>query len=251
MKKLFLLLVLAVMTPSLFAQPVIKASDIKRIVKASQTQKEVLVNKLEKQVLTDLAYFRKQVFVYNYYDYNTIFQLMDNLRVSYMKLREQAPNLARAIAPKADEFVKIAYGDRSIRLTAYLNMETCNLWQSEQEKFYAFGQALEEDLRQGVALPDDFQTALAGYQKYVQQAESLKSDWVLQSMMPVMDSFNEHVKKHPALGPAMAKMIEQPVKAGWGTEVVASEFIKDHGCELWQIGDQLEDFRDQLLQFTR
>ena len=100
-------------------------------------------------------------------------------------------------------------------------------------------------------MPADFKNVLKGYREYIQKAERLNSGWVLQSMMPVMDSFNRYMQENAALAPVMAQMIQEPITAGWGGKVVTSTFIKDHACELWQIGDQLEDFRDNLLKYTR
>ncbi len=249
MKKIILLLVTAVVSPCLFAQSAVNVSAIERAAKTAKDKKVSQVQTLEKQTLSALESFRKQALSYNYYDYNFMFQSMDGLREAYMALRAKDPSAARALAVQLNEPIKIANGNKTIKLVSYLNMETCTLWESEQVKFDAFGRALEADLKN--VLPKDFEQALDSFRKYVQNAKELNSSYVLQSMMPAMDSFNDNVKKDPASARAMAKAFQQPIKAGWGYTVVASDFISDHACEVWPIQDELESFRDLLVKYSR
>lgn len=251
MKRIVLLLLLTLISPAVFAQTTVNASAIERAAKAAHNQKADQVSKLTAQTLADFKAFQKAAFRYQYYDYNFMFQSMDALRESYMQLRGASETAAKSVAPQINEPIAIANGQRSIRLAAYLNMETCTLWQSEQLKFDAFAEALQADLQEGVALPAEFKQTLASFREYVKNSKQLNSNWVLQSMMPVMDVFNKYAKANSPLVPAMARQIQEPMPAGWGGEVVASTFIKDHSCELWQIEDQLEDFRANLLKYTR
>ncbi len=264
MKKTALLLILAVMTPCLFAQSSVNVAAIERAAKTARGQQVSQINTLTENVLSALKSFRRQVASYNYYDYDFMFQSMDGLRVEYMILRAKSVEAAQKIAPQIDEPISIANGKNTIRLSAYINMESCTLWETEQVKFEAFGKALREDLRQNkksaqsqvkeiqqnTVFPEDFQYALDSYRKYVRESQTLKADWILQSMMPVMDSFNRNMKKDPSLGKAMAEALEEPIKSGWGATVVTSAFLADHSCEVWPIEDQLESFRRNLLKLA-
>ena len=139
MKRIVLLLLLTLISPAVFAQTTVNASAIERAAKAAHNQKADQVSKLTAQTLADFKAFQKAAFRYQYYDYNFMFQSMDALRESYMQLRGASETAAKSVAPQINEPIAIANGQRSIRLAAYLNMETCTLWQSEQLKFAHFG----------------------------------------------------------------------------------------------------------------
>ncbi len=251
MKKIVLLLLLTLISSAVFAQTTVNTSAIERIAKAAQNQKEARVSKLTAQTLADFASFQKSALSYQYYDYDLMFQSMDALRKSYMKLRNLSETAAQSVALQLNEPVSVANGQSSLRLASYLNMETCNLWYTEQEKFDAFGAALRSDL-QKVTMPNEFKQTLASFREYVKDSKDLNPNWIFQSMMPVMDVFNKYVQANSPLVPAMARQIQEPMSAGWYEgKVVTSTFIKDHSCELWQIEDQLNAFRANLLKYTR
>ncbi len=91
--------------------------------------------------------FKKAAYTHEYYEYDVMFQLMDNVRTSYMELRENTPAEASQIAQTVySAKIKIANGNREITIGSYINMEAVNLHPNEQVKFEAFRQALEEDM---------------------------------------------------------------------------------------------------------
>ena len=76
------------------------------------------------------------------HDFNYIFQVMDEVRVTFMKLQTKSPEAAAQVAKFINRPVAIANGSYFLTLESYLRMETVNLPQSEQVKFDAFYTAL-------------------------------------------------------------------------------------------------------------
>lgn len=253
MKKIIsLLAVLVFAAPAVFAQTQLNTSAIERAARQSLNEKKAeQTMQLEKKVWQAWKLFRKQADTFAYYEYSFMFQSMDSLRQAYMELRAFSAEAAVSLAPRLNEWVYVNGHQRGIRLVSYINMETCNLAPSEQEKFEAFGSALEADLRQAVALPDDFVQAVESFREDIGNSREMNVSWVLQSVMPLMDAFQKQVKEHPALGPVMAKEIQKPIQAGWGKWVVPSQFIKDHSCEVWPVQDELDAFAAQLEQLSK
>lgn len=257
MKKLFVWSLLVVLTPCVFAQEGVNVSAIARAVKAGQAKQAARVTASEKQVLEAWEQFKKQAATFNYYDYNWMFLSLDGVRQAYMELREKSVSAARKCAAELTKPVSIADGKRSIKVVSYVNMESCNLWQTEQAKFDVFARTLQEDAaaaqQQSAAasLPVEFTQALSSFRQYVQRSKEMHSSWVLQSLMPAMDAFNRQMKKDPSVGPAMAKELQKPISAGWGGKVVASNFIKHHSNEVFSMQYELDAFANQLERLAK
>ena len=228
------------------------SASIMQSVIAGQQEKAARVEFLEARAREALDQFHRQAAKLHYYDYHFMFQSMDSLRISYLALRSESAAVARKLALMVNEPVSIAGGNGRVRILPYLNMESCTLSPSEQIKFEAFYQALSADLRaakaqqEKVSLPTDFVQGLEIFREYISSNTELKPVWVLQSMMPLMDSFNKNLQKYPSLGGAMAKEIQQPIEAGWGRKVTASQFITDYACEVPVIQEELEDFQRKI-----
>ena len=257
MKKVFVGMIFAVLTPCLFAQGTVNVSAIERAAKAGQTKQAARVAASEKQVMDAWQQFKKQAGRLNYYDYSFMFLSLDGVRQAYMNLRTKSPAAARKCAAELVKPVSIADGKRSIKVVSYVNMESCNLWQNEQAKFDVFARALQEDAEAAQAekaaalLPMDFKQAVVSFRQFVKGSKELNASWTIQSLMPAMDAFNRHVKQNPALGAAMAKEIQQPIQAGWGGQVVASDFIRHHSTEVYTMQYELDAFAHQLEQLSK
>ncbi len=252
MKKLLLLLtVLAGLSTVSFAQCQVDSAAIERAAKQGLDTKYAEERLLEKNAWNAWKIFCKQANKFAYHNYSFMFQSMDALRQAYMALRKASPDAAVAFAPRINELVYLNGHKRAIRLVSYINMETCNLAPSEQEKFDAFGRALAEDLRKAKPLPADFVGAVTSFREYVEDSREMNVSWVLQGLMPVMDIFNRTVQEQPDLAPVLAKEIQKPIQAGWGKWVVTSQFITDHACEMWTIQDDLEAFGNKLVQLSK
>ena len=256
MKKVFVWMILAVFTPCLFAQNTVNVAAIAQAAKEGQAKQSARVAASEKQVLEAWEQFKKQAAALNYYDYNWMFLSLDGVRQAYMKLREKSVSAARKCAAELTKPVSIAQGKKTIKIVSYVNMESSNLWQTEQAKFDVFARTLEKDAQLSAAnmpdvLPVDFKVALVSFRQYVSDSKELNSSWALQSMMPAMDAFNRYMKVNPKLGAAMAKEFQKPIPAGWGGTVVASQFTRDHACEVWSMQDQLEAFAATLARLAK
>ena len=101
-------------------------------------------------------------------------------------------------------------------------------------------------------LPDDFAKNVQSFRYVVGRMQQLNSNWVLQSMMGAMDSFNANLKKHPQAAKAMAKEFVKPVKTGWGRTLSPVAFINDHACELYgPVQNDLYQFAADLQRLSR
>ena len=249
MKKVFVWMILAVFTPCLFAQNTVNVAAIAQAAKEGQAKQSARVAASEKQVLEVETDF------YAGLSGSTGTATL-RLRQAYMKLREKSVSAARKCAAELTKPVSIAQGKKTIKIVSYVNMESSNLWQTEQAKFDVFARTLEKDAQLSAAnmpdvLPVDFKVALVSFRQYVSDSKELNSSWALQSMMPAMDAFNRYMKVNPKLGAAMAKEFQKPIPAGWGGTVVASQFIRDHACEVWSMQDQLEAFAATLARLAK
>ena len=98
-------------------------------------------------VIRAFELFKTNVASKKYYEWNIIFQQMDDTREAYMKLHGGEPAVVKAIAEHISQPISINNGAQTITIPAYVRMESVTLWQTEQQKFDEFGAALEADLK--------------------------------------------------------------------------------------------------------
>ena len=145
---------------------------------------------------------------------------------------------------------------KEARLASYMSTEIKNLPENERSFYYSCADNLLDKMKDicksELLLPSDFQRDLNVYRNMVKSSEELNSSFVLQSLLPVMDSFNQYIATIPALGSVMANELQQPLKAGWGGKVVTSEFIKHHSSEVpASVQYELDTFADQLERLAK
>ena len=239
---------------------------------AQAVKQNKTIAQLQESLADELAYFKKFAYNYAYYDYSMLFQGMDGVRKAYIALRETSKEAARQMAPKVNEAIVIAKGKHQLRIADYVRMESCMIGSySEREAalWDAWSAMLEEDLKAQKAvsakpavvtadtplaegLPDDFAKNVQSFRYVVGRMQQLNSNWVLQSMMGAMDSFNANLKKHPQAAKAMAKEFVKPVKTGWGRTLSPVVFINDHACELYgPVQNDLYQFAADLQRLSR
>lgn len=102
--------------------------------------------KVEK-VIRAFELFKTNVVSHKYYEWNIIFQQMDDTREAYMELHGGDPAVVKAVAEYLSKPISIDNGAHSIKLPLYVKMECVTLWETEQVKFNEFGAALEADLK--------------------------------------------------------------------------------------------------------
>lgn len=275
MKKLIAVLLAAVVAPCAFAQVYelnasakTQANTFQRALTQSAARSAVRsherVTDLQKKLETTLLHFAQVMYTQKYSDYGYIFQALDNVRLSYLALRNASVEAARTMAPRLNEPIQIDNGARTIRIADYVRMESCVLGSVSSREMILWenwSRLLEEDLApaQSPALaplpasfPADFARGVQNFRRYVSQAKELNPQYVLQSMMGAMDAFNAAVKKKPQLGPSLAKEFVKPLQAGWGSKIEPVSFIKDHACELYgPVQQDLELFAEKLEQLSR
>lgn len=227
--------------------------------KLVQKNLKKMVNKMSEGVETVSAFvnFSQAVKEKQYHDYNFIFQVMDEVRVSFMALQAKSSEQATRVAKIINRPVAIANGSYFLTLENYLRMETVNLPQSEQVKFDDFHAALVKALDYAAvvdvnsALPKAYAESVVAFRKFVSSTKELNANWILQSMMNPMDEFNAQLQKNPQLGPAMAKEFVKPIKTSWGT-VKPLDIINEYAITLQgPVQDDLFDFRDNLVRLAR
>ncbi len=271
MKKLMALMLVAVLVPCAFAQNAQEKAKAgafqkalsKSVAKAAAANKEI--DELKTSLRESVNYFEKIAYKMKYYNTGSFFQGLDQSRMLYMQLRDLSVTAAREMVAEINRPIQIDNGNRTIRIADYVRMESCVLGSyspSIQEQWDDWSYYLEKDLkmipRKGVAtedtplqegLPNDFAVAVKGFRSYVYNAEKMNSDWVLESMMMAMDTFNAYKKKgNVEQLEAMAKEFVKPVQSGWGETVYPIDFIIKHTCklygtvqyDLWQFASDLD-----------
>ena len=110
-----------------------------------------------------------------------------------------------------------------------------------------------------VALPADFSEKLQTFRRQVRKAVEFESDNVMQGLVHVMDLFNQYAQEDATLASAVAKEIEKPILAGWGTEeqkqyMIVSAFLNAHADDYSDapaFQRDLESFREKLLKYSK
>ena len=181
-----------------------------------------------------------------YYDFHANFQLMDSVRKAYMKISEEE---RETMTPQLGTLVYMFKDGKKTTLIEYIQMESINLPQKEQETFEAFRVALEKASVQAknrkslAALPKAYATALVSFRKTLAATQDVKT--VLQAVMAPMDEFYAQLETKPALGPAMAKEFVKPVQTPQGA-VKPAEFISAHAIEVLS-----QPTQDKLFEFVK
>ena len=278
MKKLAVLLLVSLFAPNVFALSAAEkalAADVQKAVEQANAQavkQNKTIAQLQERLADELAYFKKFAYNYAYYDYSMLFQGMDGVRKAYIALREASKEAARQMAPKVNEAIDIDKGKRQLRIADYVRMESCMIGSysaREAALWDAWSAMLEEDLKAQKAvsakpavvtadtplaegLPVDFAKNVQSFRYFVGRMQGLNANWVLQSMMGAMDSFNANLKKNPQAAEAMAKEFVKPVKTGWGRTLSPVAFINDHACELYgPVQNDLYQFAADLQRLSR
>lgn len=102
-------------------------------------------------VIKAFELFKTRVASHKYYEWNVIFQLMEDTRDAYMKLHGGDPAVVKPMAEYLARPVRIDQGAQEITIPDYVRMESISLYKSEREKFDEFEAALEADLELDVA----------------------------------------------------------------------------------------------------
>lgn len=259
MKRFFAVALALLLTTGAFAQKRIEKNGVldsqlsKAIAATIATQAPASIGEATR-VLEAYDTFAQAVKGRQYHDFNYIFQVMDEVRVTFMKLQTKSPEAAAQVAKFINRPVAIANGSYFLTLESYLRMETVNLPQSEQMKFDAFYTALVNALNTydvvtvNNKLPKAYAESVVAFRKFVSSTKELNANWILQSMMNPMDEFNAQLQKNPQLGPAMAKEFVKPIKTSWGT-VKPLDIINEYAITLQgPVQDDLFDFRDNLVR---
>lgn len=271
MKKVLAVLFVAVFAPCVFAGQNPAAAFEKAVeqaaVKATAAQQDK-VAEAKQQLKTSLKGFAEFASKQHYANFNFMFQSLDHVRQAYVDLRSLSVDAAREMVKEVNAPIVIDNGKNKIRIADYVRMESCVLGsysQREEALWITWSNMLEEDLKavpnkNGVVtadtqldknLPQAFATSVKGFRSYVGKAKTMNPNWVLQSMMNVMDTFNEY-KNDPAAAKAMAKEFVKPVQGGWGGVVYPTTFIVDHACELYgPVQTELEQFAADLRKLSR
>lgn len=272
MKKVTALLLIAVFAPCVFAGTQDRlASELEQVIEQKaeawivKNGEDRRVEQLKKELSDALASFKK--FAYNraYYDYNFMFQGMDQVRASYMELHKVSAQDARSMVQEVNKPIVIAKGNYKIRIADYVRMESCMIgsYSAKEEALWtAWSIVLEQDLKAvratkikkqtSVSMPRDFVNGINSFRSYVKNAKEKNVHWVLQSMMGAMDAFNANMKKNPKSAKAMAKEFSTPVKTGWGETLNPVTFIINHACELPDpVQSDLERFAQNVRTLSR
>ena len=271
MKKLMALMLVAVMVPCAFAQNAqekAKAGALQKALSQSAAKAATSSQKvaqLKKDLENNVKAFAEFAYRQQYSDYSYLFQALDDVRVSYIELRKVSVAAAREMVNTVNQEIKINNGKNSIRIANYVRMESCVLGSTSQREMQLWddwSNMLEVDLKaapkKGVVtadtplaegLPRDFAYGVEGFRSFVGNSQKMNANWVLQSMMTAMDTFNAYKKKgNVEQLEAMAKEFVKPVQSGWGETVYPIDFIIKHTCklygtvqyDLWQFASDLD-----------
>ena len=142
MKKVVLLFVVSLFTAVIANAQAVDKKTIERKVMA-----KIVKSDDNTAVVDAFERFKEQVASRTYYEWNVIFQLMDDTREAYMKLHGGHPATVKATAEYLSQPISINNGAQKINLPDYIRMESVTLYETEQVKFNEFGTALEADLK--------------------------------------------------------------------------------------------------------
>ena len=142
MKKVVLLFVVSLFTAVIANAQAVNKKTIERKVMA-----KIVKSEDNKAVVDAFERFKESVASRKYYEWNVIFQLMDDTREAYMKLHGGHPATVKATAEYLSQPISINNGAQKINLPDYIRMESVTLYETEQVKFNEFGTALEADLK--------------------------------------------------------------------------------------------------------
>ncbi len=105
----------------------------------------------------------------------------------------------------------------------------------------------------GDVLLKDFIHGVKSFRSYISKAKELDVMLVLQYITELMDDFNAAVAKDPEFAQPMAKEFAAPIKAGWGEELEPIAFIKDNvkSINSESLQAELKKFASDLEEYSR
>lgn len=262
MKKLWVLLFVAVLTPSVFAgqnRASVFEKAVEQAAVAAVAAREGEVADAQAKLQHSLQLFAQAAYKHHYADYSFMFQALDPVRKAYLNLRALSEQAAREALQQVNQPVRINEGKNQLVIADYVRMEACVLGsfsQKEEALWNEWSRLLDEDAKTVTVemekdLPPFFASRLQALRLSVGKAQNINPSSLLQSIAGLMDEFNAN-KQDQTAARNMARAFVKPLKTGWGRELDPVAFIRDHACELYgQAQYDLENFADEVQRLSR